>query len=577
MWDHLIGHLADAGCQQEAEALACDLRWAGARLVRFGPAAPAGDLAAAGTPQSARLRMALTRMAHLLAPTEPPGSVIDILHSHIADDPDWGPQAAALRDCYPRPRLVSRWPLPDLANPALRRVLTGHGDQVTAVETAPDGSWIATASKDGTVRIWDTATWQQRAVLTGHDEGPLMATAPDGSWLATTSRDETVRIWDTVTGQKLAVLACHRSTVRAKRVLYTIAGEKDAIPRLYAGVSTVAVASDGSWLATACERDWRVRIWDTATWQQRATISDTNGSPSYPPTGVPGVAAAAQDGTWVATTSGDETVRIWDTATWQQHSTHTGHRGRVSAAQMAPDDSWLATGDRYGSVRVWDTATWREQATLITSQSHAGRDFEQVTVRIPPDGSWLAIACGRDQAVGIWDTASWQQRAVLTGHRRRVFEMAVSPDGSWLATASGRDRGVRIWDSATWQQRAALTSHFPCWGFRPLHVASDASWLATWDLDGSARIWDTATWRQRATLASHGERGLGLYAAAPDGSRLATSDADGSVRVWDARTGQMQAQMRLDEDIRSLEWIGPGAIALHGSAGLYIFDLLTTR
>jgi len=436
LWDHLIGHLADAGCQQEAEALACDLRWAGARLVRFGPAAPAGDLAAAGTPQSARLRMALTRMAHLLAPTEPPGSVIDILHSHIADDPDWGPQAAALRDCYPRPRLVSRWPLPDLANPALRRVLTGHGDQVTAVETAPDGSWIATASKDGTVRIWDTATWQQRAVLTGHDEGPLMATAPDGSWLATTSRDETVRIWDTVTGQKLAVLACHRSTVRAKRVLYTIAGEKDAIPRLYAGVSTVAVASDGSWLATACERDWRVRIWDTAT---------------------------------------------------------------------------------------------------------------------------------------------WQQRAVLTGHRRRVFEMAVSPDGSWLATASGRDRGVRIWDSATWQQRAALTSHFPCWGFRPLHVASDASWLATWDLDGSARIWDTATWRQRATLASHGERGLGLYAAAPDGSRLATSDADGSVRVWDARTGQMQAQMRLDEDIRSLEWIGPGAIALHGSAGLYIFDLLTTR
>src|SRR5258708_33321149 len=47
LWDHLIEHLRDAGRGTEAERIACDLRWVGARLERFGPAAPAGDIALA--------------------------------------------------------------------------------------------------------------------------------------------------------------------------------------------------------------------------------------------------------------------------------------------------------------------------------------------------------------------------------------------------------------------------------------------------------------------------------------------------------------------------------------------------
>ena len=39
---------------------------------------------------------------------------------------------------------------------------------MTAVAIAPDGTWLASASDDGTVRIWDPATGQLRAILTGH-------------------------------------------------------------------------------------------------------------------------------------------------------------------------------------------------------------------------------------------------------------------------------------------------------------------------------------------------------------------------------------------------------------------------
>ena len=90
LWDHLIEHLIDAEGREAAGAVAGDLRWVGARLERFGPAAPAADLAVARTPRTARLQAVLARSAHLLAPAQPSRAVVDVLHSRVADDPDWG-------------------------------------------------------------------------------------------------------------------------------------------------------------------------------------------------------------------------------------------------------------------------------------------------------------------------------------------------------------------------------------------------------------------------------------------------------------------------------------------------------
>jgi len=106
-------------------------------------------------------------------------------------------------------------------------------------------------------------------------------------------------------------------------------------------------------------------------------------------------------------------------------------------------------------------------------------------------------------------------------------------------------------------------------------VAPDGSWLVSGGDDGTVRIWDAATWQQRAVLAGSASL-VAAVAVAPDGSWLASGSLDGTVRIWEATTWHAHAMMRVDYDIRACAWLGSDALALSGSAGLYLFGFLTS-
>jgi WD40 repeat protein len=85
------------------------------------------------------------------------------------------------------------------------RTLTGHTDSVYAVDLAPDGLTAISASRDNTLKIWDTETGSEARTLTGHtDSVNAVDLAPDGKTAISASRDNTLKIWDLLSGKEIA-------------------------------------------------------------------------------------------------------------------------------------------------------------------------------------------------------------------------------------------------------------------------------------------------------------------------------------------------------------------------------------
>ncbi|KAJ5128771.1 hypothetical protein N7526_006937 [Penicillium atrosanguineum] len=413
-------------------------------------------------------------------------------HSQIVRSITWSPDGSKLASAS-YDKTVRIW---DPATGQSISTLKGYTDSVSSIAWSPDGSRLASASDDKIVRIWNPATGQSISTLKGHGGSVrLIAWAPDGNQLASASDDKTVRIWDLASGRSILILEGHSGLVRS-----------------------IAWSPDGRRLALASS-DKTVRIWDLATGQSVLALeghSDLVTAIAWSP-----------DGRRLASASSDKTVRIWDPATGQSISTVKGHGAWVASIAWSPDGSRLASASDDKTVRIWDLATGQ---SVLTLEGHSGG---VTSIAWSPGGRRLASASS-DKTVRIWDLAGSQSLLALEGHSDSVIAIAWSPDGRRLASASS-DKTVRIWDPATSQSISTVKGH----GALVTSIAwsPGGSRLASASDDKTVRIWDLASGRSISILEGHSGL-VRSIAWSPDGRRLASASSDKTVRIWDLATGQ---------------------------------------
>lgn len=261
------------------------------------------------------------------------------------------------------PALISRW--------IDGRVVTrlepeGEHSAVVAVAFSPDGRFILTTARGGTIRIWSTADGS--LVRRCDTTAPLTCAAftPDSVRVLAGDRSGAVRLWNISDDSEAVVIRDHESAVEA-----------------------LTVSPDGRRLVSGSQQGW-VCVYDLGArphlvrhWRaHNSSVTDLAFRPPH--------------GQSFATASGTGAVRLWYREGGMLGE-FNAHEGPVNTIAFAPDGQRLLSGGQDGRVQV---GVIRGRNCLISGGFAAGRPVESISFH--PDGRGYVI-CRRDEQPALRD------------------------------------------------------------------------------------------------------------------------------------------------------------------------------
>ncbi|MFF4963187.1 hypothetical protein ACFY2Z_40655 [Streptomyces sp. NPDC001222] len=399
-------------------------------------------------------------------------------------------------------------------------ITTSDGTPPGPVAYSPDGRLLAVAGSSG-IQLWNISDPHAPLSLgqpLGRRPSAGMAVefSPDGRNLLVTD-DQTLRVWHL---PPTVLVAC-------------------------GSLSPAGFSPDGRTMATTCDGDASVQLWDTSDPDKPELATTVQGYvAAFAPRGHM-LAVAAPQGVRLYDITDPSRARgigqvpvaggraVWALDFGTEGRTLATYEGLGDVGVDPPEGTDPSTGEADGKVR---TGTW--DVTDPSRPRRIGRsvvlDVRSPSLTPSPDGRLLAAPMAGGFGTQLWDTSNLSH-PVRRGRPLDVTAVAFAPRGHRMAV--GTETGtVQLWDTTHPEHlRKIGSSHATGGAVYGAAFSPDGRSLAVSATDGTIQLWDVSDAAHLfATPHSFADPTSEVYVLmfSPDGRTLATSGSDGAVRLW---------------------------------------------
>ncbi|MBF2085635.1 caspase family protein [Thermoleptolyngbya sp. C42_A2020_037] len=414
--------------------------------------------------------------------------------------------------------------------------LPGHRGAIRQLVYSPDRRYLATASADGSIRLWASpdqviyanTTAEPLRVLTwpGDAQAEILeiAFSPDGKTLAAIAKSSMqLYLWDVDTGTLAQTLPMAQPATQLRFSpdgdwLATVGGARSD-PNGNRTLSLWHVAT-GQQVAQLTQ-DWPIQTLQFSPQEPSLLIAGQSGMvqiwkimPAQP--GFPEAEAAAAAGDIAQPTPpAPATLTLTGSIDLQQHVA-LPYTGGVLHATYSPSGRWIATAAADGIARLWNPQTGTLEMTLTGFAQTAQRPPALSQLQFSPDETLLA-AVSPGQPIRVWDLRTGQvQQDLSVGQGKTpqpiVRAIAFSPRGNLLAAVSGAT--TQLWNPHTGQLVALLQN--PSGPVTRLQFNPGGTHLATGDDAGDVYLWSAEAGGELPSIAIP-EGAVSWLAFLPDG------------------------------------------------------------